>query len=210
MVATLSSGLSQVNNSAVPSSSTYYDTATAKGYGTDLAEARALLSAAGYRGQPIKMIVNKRYPQMFDMGILSQAMLASVGINIQMETLEWGTQLERYQSGNYQMMSFSYSPRFDPALSFEQLLGDKSKEARKVWDNADAIGVLRQAMREAEPAKRQALFDQLHGMLIQDVPMVIIYNGTAIGAFRDGVQGYRTWPISKPRLWGVSLAATAK
>lgn len=210
MVATLSSGLSQVNNSAVPSSSTYYDAATAKGYGTDLAEARALLSAAGYRGQPIKMIVNKRYPQMFDMGILSQAMLASVGINIQMETLEWGTQLERYQSGNYQMMSFSYSPRFDPALSFEQLLGDKSKEARKVWDNADAIGVLRQAMREAEPAKRQALFDQLHGMLIQDVPMVIIYNGTAIGAFRDGVQGYRTWPISKPRLWGVSLATTAK
>ena len=210
MVATLSSGLSKVNNSAVPSSSTYYDAATAKGYSTDLAEARALLNAAGYRGQPIKMIVNKRYPQMFDMGILSQAMLAAVGINIQMETLEWGTQLERYQSGNYQMMSFSYSPRFDPALSFEQVLGDKSKEARKVWDNADAIGILHQAMREAEPAKRQALFDQLHGMLINDVPMVIIYNGTAIGAFRDDVQGYRTWPISKPRLWGVSLAPTAK
>lgn len=210
IVAALSSGLSKINNSAVPASSTYYDAATAKGHENNLAEARALLSAAGYRGQPIKMYVSKRYPQMFDMGILSQAMLAAVGINIQIETLEWGTQLERYQSGNYQMMSFSYSPRFDPALSFEQVLGDKTKETRKVWDNPEAVGILQEAMRESDPAKRQVLFDRLHGMFIEDVPMIVIYNGTSVGAFRNEVQGYRTWPISKPRLWGVTVAAGAK
>lgn len=39
------------------------------------------------------MLVNKRYPQMFDMGLLSQAMTQAAGLNIEMETLEWGTQL---------------------------------------------------------------------------------------------------------------------
>ncbi|MDT4877726.1 hypothetical protein FQZ97_1132650 [compost metagenome] len=153
------------------------------------------------------MVVNKRYQKMFDMGVLSQAMAQASGLNIEMETLEWGTQLERYQSGNYQMMSFSYSSRLDPALSFDSLMGDKTKEPRKVWDNPEAQALLRSAVRESDTAKRQALFDQLHKMMIEDTPMVIIYNGTIIGGLRDSVQGYHSWPVAKPRLWGVSLAA---
>lgn len=207
IVNALSNGLSQPNNSAIPSTSAFHDEVAKQGYNYDPAQAQRLLKDAGYKGQPIKMLVNKRYQQMFDMGVLAQAMAQASGLNIQMETLEWGTQLERYQSGNYQMMSFSYSSRLDPALGFDSLMGDKSKEPRKVWDNPQAQALLRQATRESDTAKRQALFDQLHGMMIHDTPMVIIYNGTVTGALRDSVQGYHSWPVAKPRLWGVSLAA---
>lgn len=134
-------------------------------------------------------------------------MAQAAGLNIQMETLEWGTQLERYQSGNYQMMSFSYSPRFDPALSFDTVIGDKDKEPRKVWDNPQAQAMLREAVRETDTARRQKLFDALHAMMIEEVPMVIIYNGTTIGAYQQRLEGYRSWPIAKPRLWGVQLVS---
>ena len=207
MVTALSNGLSQPNNSAIPQTSAFHDEVAKQGYRYDPEEARRLLKEAGYKGQPIRMIVNKRYQQMFDMGVLSQAMAQASGLNIQMETLEWGTQLERYQSGNYQMMSFSYSSRLDPALGFDSLMGDKSKEPRKVWDNPQAQALLREAVRENDTAKRQALFDRLHQMMIEDTPMVIIYNGTVIGALRDSTRGYHSWPVAKPRLWGVSLAA---
>jgi len=210
MVATLSNGLSTVNNSIIPTTSAYYDATAHTGYPYDLDEARRLLKAAGYHGQPIKLIVNKRYPQMFDMGVLSQAMLQAVGVNIVLETLEWGAQLERYQSGNFQMMAFSYSPRFDAALSYESVTGNKDKEPRKVWDNPKALVLLREAQSESVAPKRQALFDQLHTLMLADVPMVMIYNGTSIGVVKAGIEGYRSWPISKPRLWGVSLAATSK
>ena len=68
MVAALSNGLSTPNNSAIPQTSAYYDGVARKGYTYDLDKARALLGEAGYHGQPIKMLVNKRYQQMFDMG----------------------------------------------------------------------------------------------------------------------------------------------
>lgn len=207
MVAALSNGLSTPNNSAIPQTSAYYDGVARKGYTYDLDKARALLGEAGYHGQPIKMLVNKRYQQMFDMGVLTQAMAQAAGLNIQMETLEWGTQLERYQSGNYQMMSFSYSPRFDPALSFDTVMGDKDKEPRKVWDNPQAQAMLREAVRETDTTRRQKLFDALHTMMIEEVPMVIIYNGTTIGAYQRRLEGYRSWPIAKPRLWGVQLVS---
>jgi peptide/nickel transport system substrate-binding protein len=210
MVAALSDGLSVVNNSVIPTASPYYDATAHQGYTHDLEEARRLLKEAGYNGQKIRMLVNKRYPQMFDMGLLSQAMAQAVGLNIDMETLEWGTQLERYQSGNYQMMSFSYSGRFDAAQSFESVIGDKDKEPRKVWDNPEALAILRQAQREVDPAKRQPLFDKLHTLMLKDVPMVVIYNGTAIGAMGKRVEGYRSWPVAKPRLWGVKLVGNAQ
>nr|WP_246208424.1 ABC transporter substrate-binding protein [Pseudomonas karstica] len=207
MVTALSNGLSEPNNSAIPQTSPFYSATAKQGYRYDPQEAQRLLKDAGYHGQPIKMIVNKRYSQMFDMGLLSQAMAQGSGLNIEMETLEWGTQLERYQSGNYQMMSFSYTSRLDPALGFDSLMGDKSKEPRKVWDNPKAQALLRDAVRQNDTGKRQELFDQLHRMMIHDTPMVIIYNGTVVGALRDSVRGYHSWPVSTPRLWGVSLAA---
>lgn len=207
MVNALSNGTSEPNNSAIAQTSPFYSATAKQGYRYDPQLAQRLLKEAGYHGQPIKMIVNKRYSQMFDMGLLSQAMAVASGLNIQMETLEWGTQLERYQSGNYQMMAFSYSSRLDPATSFDSLMGDKSKEPRKVWDNPQAQAVLREAVRESDTAKRQALFDQLHSMMIHDTPMVIIYNGTVAAALRDSVKGFHSWPVSSPRLWGVSLAA---
>lgn len=207
MVTALSNGTSEPNNSAIPQTSPFYSATARQGYRYDPQEAQRLLKEAGYQGQPIKMIVNKRYTQMFDMGLLSQAMAQASGLNIQMETLEWGTQLERYQSGNYQMMAFSYSSRLDPALSFDSLMGDKTKEPRKVWDNPQAQGLLREAVRQSDTARRQKLFDQLHRMMIHDTPMVIIYNGTVAAALRDNVKGFHSWPVSSPRLWGVSLTA---
>nr|WP_186349949.1 ABC transporter substrate-binding protein [Pseudomonas lundensis] len=210
MVAALSDGLSQVNNSVIPTASPYYDATAHKGYAYDLDQARRLLKEAGYTGEKIRMLVNKRYPQMFDMGLLSQAMAQAAGLNIEMETLEWGTQLERYQSGSYQMMSFSYSGRFDAAQSYESVIGDKQKEPRKVWDSPQALALLREAQREVDPARRRPLFDQLHTLMLEEVPMVVIYNGTAIGAMGKRVEGYRSWPVAKPRLWGVKLADTSK
>ena len=60
-------------------------------------------------------------------------------------------------------MAFSYSARLDPALSFEMLTGPKGKQPRKVWDNPQAQALLRESMlTRATPAKRQALFDELH------------------------------------------------
>lgn len=47
-------------------------------------------------------------------------------------------------------------------------------------------------------------------MMLTDVPLVVIYNGTAIGAMGKRVEGYRSWPVAKPRLWGVKLADTSK
>src|SRR6218665_51732 len=126
------------------------------------AKARLLLQQAGYRGQPIVIQANKRaHVPSYTVAVLSQAMMQAAGINAQIEVLEWATQLDRYNSGNYQMSSFTYSSRLDPALSYEQFSGSKAVQPRKVWDDPDAQRLIVQSFVEADSKKRQALFDQL-------------------------------------------------
>jgi peptide/nickel transport system substrate-binding protein len=103
-------------------------------------------------------------------------------------------------------MSFSYSARLDPALSYESISGDKEKQPRKVWDNADARTILAKAMVITDEAERQKLFDDLHKQFIADVPMVMLYNGISAAVASKHVQGYKSWPAGTPRLWGVSIA----
>lgn len=208
IVAALTGGRSKANNSMVASGSHYHQAIENQSFDFDPAKSAQLLREAGYKGQTIKLIVNKRYANIFDMGVFVQAMAKANGLNLELETLEWGTQLERYQTGNYQMMAFPYSERLDPALSFDSVTGDKDKEPRKVWDNPQAREWLREAQREGDVDKRQALFDQLHQQMLKDVPLIPMYNGNAIAASRDYVKGLRTWPVSKPRLWTVSVPAT--
>jgi len=112
-------GTARPNNSALPIGSPFYSEVQSHGYTQDIAEAKKLLAEAGYRGQPIKMIANKRYSYVFDSAVLVQAMAQAVGINIEIEVLDWAAQLDRYNKGDYQAMAFVYSARLDPSLSFD-------------------------------------------------------------------------------------------
>ncbi|MBB5214525.1 ABC transporter substrate-binding protein [Parapusillimonas granuli] len=202
---TVTEGMSKANSSVVPTSSPYYDKEQAATYGRDLAEARKLLQQAGYKGQPIKMITNKRYPACFDSVVLAQAMASEAGINLELEVLDWATQLDRYGKGDYPAMAFTYSARLDPALSFEMISGDKQKQPRKVWDDPEMGKLLAESMREADAAKRQALFNRMHAAMLKDVPIIVLYNGTNVTGLRRGIEGYKGWAADKPRFWNVSF-----
>jgi peptide/nickel transport system substrate-binding protein len=205
LVTQVTAGQAKPNNSPIPPSSAFYKAPQAIVSKRDLAEAKRLLEQAGYRGQPIKMTTNKQYQAMFDQAIIAQAMAKEAGINIELEVLEWGAQQERYLSGNYQIMSHSFSPRLDPSLSFEMFTGDKVSQPRKAWDNPQAIELLEQSMQIQDPTKRQALFDKLEQLYRADIPMITLYSSVRTSAANSRVVGYKSWPLGSPRAWGVSL-----
>nr|WP_092184381.1 ABC transporter substrate-binding protein [Bradyrhizobium sp. cf659] len=198
-------GTARPNNSALPLGSPFYSETQSHGYAQNIAEAKKLLLEAGYRGQPIKMITNKRYSFVFDSSVLVQAMAQTVGINIELEVMDWAAQLDRYNRGDYQSMAFTYSARLDPSLSFEMLTGPKATQPRKVWDNPEAQDLLRRSMMIDDAAKRQALFDDMHKRFIADVPMIVLFNGAELTALRKGIKGYAGWLYPQPRFWGVTV-----
>jgi peptide/nickel transport system substrate-binding protein len=207
LVAAVSNGNGKPNNSAIAVTSAYYNDAQRKGYTYDPAKAQKLLKEAGYKGEPIKIIANKRvHVPSFNAAVIAQAMMQAVGINAEIEVLEWATQLDRYNKGNYQMMSFSYSARLDPALSYEQFSGPKDSQPRKVWDEAEAQTLLEKASTISDEAERQKLFDELHKRQMETTPLIIFANGQEAWGHTKRVQGADPWE-GKPRVWGARVVA---
>lgn len=199
----VSGGIGTQDASMVPVVSPYHSAAHEQGYRYDPQLARRLLAQAGYQGQKIKLITNRRYADLFDQSIMIQSMARQAGINVELVVLEWTTQLDRYQSGNYQLMSFAYSPRVDPCLSYDAMLGNRNKSTRKVWDNPQALRLLAAACGNTDPATRQAHFDRLHALMLRDVPLIVLFNPGAATAVSKRLKGYESWPLTRERLWNV-------
>ncbi len=202
----LTNGQSPANVSVIPAPSPYSGKLQKDVPARNLEEAKKLLAEAGYKGQPIKWLATKFYPSLFDAAVLVQAMAQEAGINIEIETLDWATLLDRYTAGNYSAMSFTYSARLDPSLSFDMVSGNKDKSPNKVWDNPEGLNLIAESATVSDEKQRQSLFNKLEGMIRADVPLIPLYSGTRIGAVRANVDGYKTWPVGYPRMWGVSFA----
>lgn len=198
-------GTATPDNSPVPAISPYFTATHARLRPVDIAQARRLAAAAGYHGQPIRLMTNRRYPQMFDAAVLIQAMAARAGIRFRIETVDWANQLQHYGSGDYQALVHSFSVRLDPAMDFSLLIGDKRRDPRKVWDSPAARTTLQRAVDSEDDKVRQAAFDALQQDFLQETPAVVLFNATRISAVRANVVGFKEWPAEQQRLWGVSL-----
>jgi peptide/nickel transport system substrate-binding protein len=205
MTRVITRGTAQSNNSIVPTPSPYHKAIEAKLRGVNIAEARRLAAAAGYKGQEIHLVTNHNYPELFDSAVLAQAMAHEAGINLVIDTLDWASEMADYSSGKYQMLSFSFSARLDPAFNFQLFIGDKKLDPRKAWDSPQARALLQQLIETSDTTKRQAIVDQLHMLFMHDTPAVVTFNTSRISAYRKNVVGYKTWLTGLPRYWGVSL-----
>lgn len=206
VVAASSDNLGKTNTSPIYSGSSYFGAVEKQGHKYDPARAKKLLAEAGYKGEKIVILANKR-PRVpsFPAAVVVQSMLQAAGINAEIEVLDWATQLDRYNKGNYQMQSFSFSARFDPAIAFEQFAGPKDKQPRKVWDNPQAQEKIDRLMTISDRAERQKLVDELHKAVIDEVPLIFMFNGVDAIAHNKRVAGFKPWQ-SKLRMWEVTAA----
>ncbi|MFH0296433.1 ABC transporter substrate-binding protein [Bradyrhizobium sp. 31Argb] len=196
-------GLTEFNPSGVPESSAYFDKSFQTWPAYDPAKAKKLLAEAGYKGEPIKLQANKRYIGMYDNAVMVQAMLVAAGFNVQLDVIDWAAQLDNYMSGKFQLQSFGYSSRADPMIIYGSLIGRKSVTATSQWDSPDAQALYFKALATADFDERKSLLKQLHARMADDVPMLGLYYYPVIEAVSPKLVNYESWPLEKPRAWGV-------
>ena len=111
LAAAVTEGLAQPNNSIVPLVSSYHGAAQRQGWQYDPALAARLARAMpASKGQELTILTTKRHPQSYNSAVIVQAMLQAAGFNARLSVLEWAAQLDRYNAGNYQLMTFLTRP----------------------------------------------------------------------------------------------------
>lgn len=174
-------------------------------YGYDPEEARRLLEEAGLADgfEATLWYMPIPRPYMPDGEGIAQAMqqdLQEVGINVTLETREWGTYLEATGRGEHDMALLGWTgDNGDPDNFLNVLLSSKNateEEAQNIayYQNPEVDELLNQAQTTINESERRELYYEAQEIINNDAPWVpIAYAEPPLG-FQNQVEGYLPSP----------------
>lgn len=158
-------------------------------YPHDAEKAKALLTAAGYKGQEIVLrLISGYYVGSEDAAQIIQAKWADLGIKMRLELVENAQQL--YAPGaEIRMVSAAF--RFPDPLGGGVIVAfgpNAVPQQRGYWKPTNGYNETGEALTKAEdPAERKRLFQKMLDLFEEDAPATILYAANEIYAKRKSV-----------------------
>jgi peptide/nickel transport system substrate-binding protein len=165
----------------------------------DPEKAKTFLKKTSYKGEKIKILTSKNYTPMYDQVVAAQAMWAAVGINTEIEIVDWATHLARWKKAEHEILSFAMIGRMDPVaqtwnLSSGNFYGYKN----------DKINDLRDKMNQTVDQEEQnRLFREIYEITCEEVPYLINFYINNTYAFKHNVKGFTDFDAFRTRLWNM-------
>jgi peptide/nickel transport system substrate-binding protein len=154
----------------------------------DPAKAKALLEAAGYKGEPIVYRTQANYyTNAVEAAQIMIEMWKAVGINASLQVVENSTQL---RGPGAQIFNWSNSTRLPDPLGAIWVAWGPSGEIQTsgFWKSAEAFNTAGRALEaETDPAKRKALFAQMLDVWEDEVPATILYQPSEAYAIKRSI-----------------------
>lgn len=184
---TIMFGLAQPAQVAIPTSHWGYNAAVEGAYGYDLAKAKEYYDQADPKPESITVKVSPTYPDQVKMAELMQQSLAQIGIDLQIEQLEWSSWIQQVVSeGDFEMEIVLISGGSDPDDFFYQWHHTGEVFNIQRYSDPEMDTLLEEARTTVDQAARQQLYHQIQQKLIEDAPMVhIIYRESVMAATAD-------------------------
>lgn len=167
---------------------------------TDTQKAADGIKAAGYQGEPIRILTSTQYDFLYKMSLVAQAQLQQAGFNVDLQVLDWATLLQRRGDDKAWDAFFTYHS-FTPEPSLITILNPSYPGW---WDTADKKAALEAFDTELDPAKRKERWAELQNIFYTEVPSVKIGDFYNLAAAASTVKGYT--PMPWPFFWNVDLA----
>jgi peptide/nickel transport system substrate-binding protein len=157
----------------------------------DLDKARQLLAEAGYPdGFTAKLKNTPTYSFLGNAGIAVQEQLKEVGINLEIESLEWSVFLKDYLGKNFEAVVSGYSGFADPHPPLDGTYVTGRQNNFMSYSNPKFDELVARGAQETDLAKRAEIYQEAQRILLEDSPMVFLYAANEYEAMQSYVKGY--------------------
>jgi peptide/nickel transport system substrate-binding protein len=187
---------------------------TLKPYPYDPERAKKLLVEAGYPGGfSTTLWVPESGSGMQSpvaMSTVIQSNLKAIGVNVTLQTMEWGAFLAKLRSKEQDLFALSWmAGAEDPDLVIYPLLHSSQWTPggpnRALYKNTRLDELLHQARVVTDQARRAELYREAQRVLADDPPWIFIDHEIQIAAFSRRVQGFKLHPSFDLRVETISL-----
>lgn len=189
-----------VTRSGEPPANTYIprgafpDYPSPAGLPYDVAAARKLLAEAGYPGGAgfphVPILFNNDFPVHGEIAqVVRRQWQANLGVDLSLEGLELKVFGERLHQHDFAVARASwYGDYYDPS-TFTDVLKSSSENNDSDWRNPQYDALLVKAEFEGDPQKRMKILAQAENMILQQAPILPLYQYVNHYLFRSNVHG---------------------
>ncbi len=199
-------GALKANSIIGPNIFAHYDV---RPYEINLEKAKQLMKEAGYEnGLKTKVWINDN-PVRRDIAVILQDQLKQIGIDMVVETLEWGAFLDGTARGDHEAFILGWGTvTGDPDYGIAALVSTETQGGagnRTFYSNPKVDELLKAGKSEIDPEKRKAIYKEVQEIIREDLPMYIICYPVENIVSKKDVKGVQ-WALSGAhRLYGVKI-----
>jgi peptide/nickel transport system substrate-binding protein len=144
------------------------------------------------------------------MSTVMQSNLKAVGVNVSLQTMEWGAYLAKLRTKEQELFALSWmAGTEDPDMVMYPLLHSSQWTPvgpnRALYKNPRFDALLQQARLTTDQGKRAQLYKEAQRILVDDAPWVFVDHEIQIAALSKRVQGFKLHPSFDLRVETISL-----
>ena len=178
----------------------YYDV---EKYTQDIEKAEA-----GYPdGFKAKIWVNDN-PVRRDTAVILQDQLKQIGIDLAIETVEWGAFLDGTARGDHEMFLLGWGTvTRDPDYGMYELISTATMGAagnRSFYSNPTVDKLLEEGRTELDPEKRKAIYKEIQEIIRKDIPMYMIIYPLQNVVTQKNIKNFKLDPANSHKIYGVT------
>jgi peptide/nickel transport system substrate-binding protein len=165
----------------------------------DVAKAKQEFQAAG-KGSTVKFTfqISNASPELQQVAELIKDQIKEVGLDMEIQLIEFATVVANGQSGSYQAQSLGWSGDTDPDTLYSLFFTGAGFNFAK-YSSPETDKLLNDGRQTLDQSKRGEIYKQIQKVLWQDQPMLSLYNTPQISTVRKVAQNY---PQTYNGYWG--------
>lgn len=180
-----------------------------KTYEHNIEKAKKLMKEAGYPDGFTTKIWTNDSPQRRDIATIVQDQLKVIGINVIIETLEWGAYLDGTSRGDHDMYLLGWvSVTGDADYGLYPLYSSTTHGGagnRSFYSNVEVDRLLEKARASSNLEERIALYNEIQIIVQEELPILTIAYLKHNAGINKNVKNFTLHPAGHHKLYGVSF-----
>lgn len=180
-----------------PAMGEYYRDGLQDVYDQDIEKAKSLLAEAGYPdGFKTKITVSSHNTMYADLAQVAVENLREIGIDAEIEVVEWGIWLDRvYKGREYEITAIDLTGRASAYEILNDYISTNAAENFFNFKNEEFDKVMKDVLLETDPDKQIELYKRAQEILNEEAAAVYIADYQLIWAMDKNLEGQKMYPF---------------
>ncbi len=165
-------------------------------------KSKALLKEIGYKGEKV-IIQPSTHPIMQKIATVLQPQFKAVGLNVEIQTLEFSKWMDYYQKGGWDILLAGHTFKSDPDQIYKGFFHSTQKFTANGFSNKEFDRLVEMAYHTSDFNERKKLYAQCQKIFFEEIASLPLIHDNLIYLLNSRIEGFKPYGADFTVLWNM-------